>query len=1336
MGGQSCGVTDADNEQGQWLSLTEADVQLRRAFDGKYEILGELGAGTFGRVYRARRVATGQLVALKVLRRRWDSEAGDAERFRREARLCAALAHPNIVPLLDAGTTPDGTAYATFAFVPGTTLRDVLASEGALGVAETGHLMAQLLDALSCAHRVGIVHRDLKPENVMIAHTGARRNALVLDFGLGGFAAGAAALESTRLTASGDLLGTPAYAAPEQLRGEEPSPHSDHYSWGLIFLECLTGQPVIRGASMQELIQRQLSADPVAIPRWLRNHPLGRILETATAKQSGKRVVSPDQLLPILAAIAAGADAAPRTGTDVPELERRQLSVVCFRLRLDLGADTAHDVEDLDRALREAVAALTERVGHVGGLMTPVVGDRVMAVFGYPQTHEDDAKRAAGLALECALMPTMGGSMAPVALQIGIHTGIVAIRDPRHWTVPRVPELSGLTPQIACLVADGAAGGEVLVSLDTLRLLRDEFEHEPAVVRQRDNEPLTVVRLRERRRPTRVLDPGGDETPLVGRDFELQRLLDGWRQACAGRSAAVAITGEAGIGKSRLLRELHQRAAIERLLTLECAEENQGSPLRPVIDALSGIDQPLEVLLTTYGLGLADNLPLLGSLLSLPPDARYELPPLTPERRKELTLRALLRLLCRMAEREPLLLVVENLHWADPTTLELAHLVVSEIQAGAGDMRLLSVFTTRPEGIPRWSAELGFVPLQRLPPADVQRMVATRLPAGVSEEIVDQVLQRSEGVPLFVEEITRLLVDSGGGALPASRQLGAVEVPGSLRDLLNTRLDGVSRAARETAQLAAVLGREFNADLLHAVSPKDDAVIRDELEELTRAGLLLARRARRDEGFVFRHALLRDAAYDTLTKARRQSLHRRVARVLREQFAPLERTRPDILAWHCEHAGDLDGAIAYWSRAGGDSYGRAAYAEALRTFKRGLGLLAQLDPTPPRQRLEMATLIGLGSTLLATRGWAVPEVEETFARAWDLSETIGGDPPLMVIYGVWGVRITRSDRAGVDAMLPRLRQLAEHAEDPAVGQLANGCHCAAAYWRGDFATAKRYLEIDLANHGIGDPPRPAERRGGWNLETGDNGRLNSLVYATSALWAMGQIGRSLAMREEALVLAEQRREPTSLALALGFGSMVAHDCGDTVLAREWGERLMALANEQQLYFWWAPGACAVGRAQVADGEVAAGLDLIRQGLDRYRLVGVMCSYNYYLTYLVEAYLRGDHLTDAQATIDESLQLCTTLLARFHEPELLRLRGQLGVRRGDPAAAEADFRAALAMAERDQCHSYALRAATDLARLLRGRGNRHGVEAVLRPVYSRFTGEPVTADIRAANELLS
>lgn len=1297
--------------------------------DELYEILEELGRGAFGRVYRARRRSSGQVVALKVLQR--NAAADDAalvERFQRESQLSSTLHHPNIVPLFDAGSSGDDLLFAAYGFVPGTTLRALLDAEGALAVHEAVHLMAQVLDALACAHRHGIVHRDLKPENIMVTRTGARRNALVLDFGLGGFSADGPAAATAGLARPGEFLGTPGYCAPEQLRGDSTSPRSDLFSWGLVFLECLTGTAPVPGGSVGDVIHRQLGPEPVALPDWLRSHPLGRILEVATAKQAARRTLDAEQVLPVLAAIAASSDPLPEPQDGGGE-QRRQLTVVCCRLVPDGAA--AADFDELDGQLAAAGRAVRDAVHRAGGLTTSLVADRLLAVFGLPQAREDDARRA--VRLSSALVTTVPPTAPAVALSAGVHTGLVTVSDPRHWAALRLHEFAGATPARASALADRARPGDVLLSDATCRLVGDEFE--VAAV------DASAFRLGARR-PTAAAAPNSrsGEAPLVGRDLELQRLSDAWTRAAAGLGTAVAITGEAGIGKSRLLRELRRRQAIATTLTFHCAEESRGFPLRPVIEALLGQEQPIERVLDEHGLALDQYLPLFTALLALPPDPRFAPLHLTPERQKELTLRALVTLACRFAERAPLLLVVENLQWADPTTIEFARLLVQTLRAdaaAAASVAMLVVLTTRPDGVPSWgAAALEYVVLQRLPSPEVARMVsAGAATADLPAALVDEVVRRAEGVPLFVEELTRLVVAAhaaGRDAPDRWRAGAAVEIPPSLRELLTARLDHVSPASRETAQLAAVLGREFTQELLAAVSPKDPHRLREEMVELSRAGLILQRHSRRDKGFVFRHALLRDAAYEAMTRGTRQLLHRRVADVLRAQ--PMGEARPDLIAWHSEHGGDIATAVAHWTLAGTRSYQRAAYAEALSVDQHALDLVRGLEPDAATRRLEIDALVGLGSALLATRGWAVAEVEATFGRAWELSETLGGEPPMMVLYGVWGVRVTRSDRAGVEAMLPRLRTLAARSTNPSLPPFATGCLLAAAYWRGDYVAALQHLEdrafgFRLDEHGDLDPGDGS----GWNLETGDDGRLYSWMFAFSILWARGYADRARAMRDAALARTA-RREPTSLSIVLGFGAMLSHDCGDVAHARALGERLIALSEEQQLFFWWAPGACAVGRALSVEGHHDAGISLLRQALDRYRLLGVMCSYNYYLTYLAEAYLVAGRLDECLATLDESQNLCATLLARLHEPELLRLRARVAAARGEPADAEAALHRALAMAERDGSPAYGLRAAVDLATLLHARGDRAAAAAVLAPAMAAIHEGRDTTDWRAASAL--
>src|SRR5262245_25398856 len=385
------------------MSVHPHSLAVGSLLQGGYDILAEVGGGSFGWVYRARQRSTGQDVAVKILWAQADgtAESSDARgRFRREMRLCAELSHPNIVRLIDSGETPDGLLYAVFEFVRGTSLRELLAQEGKLAPRETIHLMSQVLDALSCAHARGVVHRDLKPENIMVTQTGVRRNAMVLDFGLGGLLQEAAALALPRLTATFEMMGTPCYAAPEQLRGQPTSARSDLYSWGLVFLECLTGTLATEGASGHDVIMRALGPEPVPIPAWLRSRRLGRILQVVTAKSVEKRDVTIPGLLDALGAIASDpSTSVSESHATRSTAQRRQLTVMSCRVALEATNERELDLDEQDELLHALGARLRDLTTEAGGQLTSVLGERVLAVYGHPQAREDDARRAVRAAL-------------------------------------------------------------------------------------------------------------------------------------------------------------------------------------------------------------------------------------------------------------------------------------------------------------------------------------------------------------------------------------------------------------------------------------------------------------------------------------------------------------------------------------------------------------------------------------------------------------------------------------------------------------------------------------------------------------------------------------------------------------------------------------------------------------------------------------------------------------------------------------------------------------------------------------------------------------------------
>ncbi len=1335
------------------LRVQNIALSVGSIFCGAYEVLSELGEGSFGRVYKARQLSTGQNVAIKTLRfRQGDTDAdihNQIERFRREMRLCAELSHPNLVRLIDSGETRDGILYAVFEFVPGETLRQVLTAEGKLGFSETLHLMTQVLDALSCAHAHGIVHRDLKPENIMVTKTGARRNALVLDLGLGGFAPEAQGRHLPRLTATHEIMGTPCYAAPEQLRGEPPSTRSDLYSWGLIFLECLSGELAVSGASGQEVILKQLGTDPVPIPPRLRHQRLGRVLATVTAKRVEQRDVTIEDVFETLESVAPQELQAPPAGALVEPLtdgERRQLTVVCCRLDLRSLSGEPPELEEVDQLLHAQHGRIAEHVSRNGGELASVLGDRLLLVFGYPEAREDDARRAARTALQ--LVADIERENARLAsecqlrldLRMGMHTGLVIVRAHTHGGHPAAFDVIGPTTELATRLEELAKPGEILATLETVRLLRNEIGSEPAAHYRADERAaeITVLRLTARQ-PTMGRQEAPAlvrETPLVGRAQELNQLLEGWAQTQAGKGGAVLIIGEPGIGKSRLVRELRQQVG-RGWVECRCAAENQHSPLRPIADLLQSVEEPLESLLARYG--MSEALPLFATLISRPVDGSHVPLQLSPERQKELTLNAILTLLVKMAGERPRVFVFEDLYWADPTTLELVGQLVQEV----GAARLLEaemaaplylVLTVRPEFTPPWPLQdVRLIQLARLNREEVERMIEAGLTQNqaVPRAVLDQVIERADGVPLFVEEVTRMLIESG--MLSASAALTAkgpgVAIPTTLRELLTARLDALSPGARDAIQLAAVLGREFRYELLSAVATRSEPALRHDLNELAKAGLVYRRHSRRSESYVFKHALLRDAAYESLLRLRRQRLHQRVASVLQERFPDMEKNRPETVALHLEKGAQLLAAAEYWHRAGDRAIKRAAYVEAIHQLERGLGLLQSMSGSPQRTRLELELLTTLGTGLLMTKGYAAEEVERTFAQASNLSHQLDEDIPLKVLYGIWGVQIARGDRLAVDKLVPAFQRLAARAEDPVAMLTAHAALGVNAFWRGNFTEAEEHLA-----HGRELYLTEACER--FARELGYDAGLYSHAYGMFTLWQLGYPDRAEALRCELLATAERSGNPYSLALALGFGSSLAYDRGDTAPALEMSERLSALAAEQHFYLWSADAACSRGGALLQRGDTEEAIALIQQGVGLYAAIGALPSYAYYLSYLAAAYLRAGRPSDGLAVVEEGLSLCETLVARFHEPEFLRLKGSLLALQGECAGTEECFRRALEVAQQRRALSYELRAAISLGRLLAARGNCGEARSLVGGVYERFTEGFATKDLREAQAVLA
>lgn len=1347
---------------------------LAADLQGRYEILERLGAGGAGTLYQARQAATGQLVAIKVLQLAEDLSPAVREkriaRFRREAQLCARVHHPNIVRLIDSGQTRGGAIYTVFEFAPGKDLSAVLAEEGALEPREARHLMMQLLDALAGAHALGVIHRDLKPSNVMVVPTGARRNLLVVDFGIGVLTERDP--KETKITVTQEALGTPAYAAPEQLRGLEPAPASDLYSWGLIFLESLTGERAVEGATAAEVIFKQLSADPIPIPAALAGHPLGDLLRSATAKDPAARGVTAAGLLRQLEQCdvsglhvrarpaplqrptpeQVAGPVSPTTGTVRPQLlegERRQITAVCCTLSPQAtrpadaaGPDRTDELLDLQQ---EVCIDVARRFGgHVAGSL----GDTVLFYFGYPITREENARKAAQAAL-AILREARARNEASAAesgirvdVRIGLHTGLVVARELGDPALAGLGSVMGSTPKHAVRLSGMAEPGTIMLSGDTQRLLRKQFPIEPSAVRVAEGgSTLEAYVLKEG-----AGAPLEDELPIVGRDRELQVLLERWGQARGGAGQVVLINGEPGIGKSRLARELRERLAGEAHTWLEsrCTPDGTNTALFSIADLLNQMLEPargagaagraeqLEALLSRYGFDLPEAMPIFAQLLSIPLPPRWKPLDVSPQKLPEVTRDAVLSLLFEIAEREPVVLLMEDLHWADPSTLELLGHFLSD----AASTRMFALLTARPELTPPWpSTQFSQIHLGRLQHTEVEQM-ASKITGGraLPPEVIEAVMSRTDGVPLFVEELVRALIESGvlaqeGERYSMSGPLSSVAIPASLRDLLVERLDRLGRA-KKTAQVASVIGREFTFELLRAVELLDEGAVQEDLDRLVAAELVHRKRRLKNPAYLFKHALVRDAAYESMLKRSRQQVHARIARALEEKFPEVAEGRPDLLALHWEGAGQLAQAARCLHLAGLRAMQRGAHAEAITDFNRGVGLLAQLPPVRETLLLEVQIRNSMSGSLIATRGYCAPELEQNCIRARELCDQLEKPSEMApVLYTLWVIQLASSRRAATEDYSRQLLEFVQASPDPVHALSAGFAHATTLFYRGRLAEARANFERTLKRYSPELHPTLVRHYG-------DDHGLYSYVYLQWIdLWA-GRQDAARGMMAKTLGLADSFRDPLAQALAFGFAFVVLHGLRDLDGLLELSERALAMTAKQGFWYWHSLAQCAHGWVRAHRGHHAEGIAEIEKGLSFSHLINQKLPLTYWMGLLVEAHLVAGNIPEGLKLVDEVLGMSAVNADSFNEAELLRLKGELLAARepGAPAALE-HFERAVAWAAEWGAATMELRAATSAARLLQRTGGEDRARALLSAALAKVQEGRDTVDYREARALL-
>ncbi|HTN89290.1 MAG TPA: TOMM system kinase/cyclase fusion protein [Sorangium sp.] len=1405
--------------------MSRTGIASGSVFQGRYEIVSALRESGFADVYQGRQLATGQAVAIKVMHPMRGGKPADVARrcarFHQETRFCAQLHHPNIVRLIDAGQTDEGTLYTIFEFVPGRNLAEVLAEEIAIEPREARHLMLQVLDALGCAHAQSVVHRDLKPSNIMVVSTGARRNALVLDFGIGALIAGAMEGVDAKLTPSNEILCTPAYAAPEQLLGEPVSVRSDLYAWGLVFLECLTGRPSIEGRSLQEVLFRQASSEPIPIPRALLGHPLGALLRRATRKDVAERVVTASGLLRELeacdveglsredftetaralgaprgrapaaagegpwrddvgekapldrrpretgAAPGGGAEAStlpsPATPTSVerpaaPEAtrvdgasaggldgERRPLTVVCCAFTASGPSLKNIDVEEIDDLLGEQQDVCAEIARRHRGRFAGALGDQILLHFGYPSAQEDDARRAARAALEIVadvrarsarLQATRGLSLE---VRIGLHAGLVIAGQSQGYT-----QHLGTTPQLAARLSALAAPGTVVVTDDAFRLLRSRFMFEQETSRDLSHadRPIAIYRMGQEIPPATQdrSTAGRDTEPLIGRSQELDLLLQRWSQVRQGIGQSTLVTGGPGIGKSRLTWELARRLQGEWHSCLECrcTPDRRNSALHPMIELLDRLIDPgqddapgrrlarLEALLSRRGFDLEETVPLLAALLSIPLDGRYAAPLDPPPRQKERTLNALVTMLFDMAEERPVLFMVEDLQWADPTSLEWLGMMIADVPSA----RIMALFTARPEFSPPWSTS-GMLQIQlgRLDRSHVEHMVA-RLAGGRSlpEPVLAQVVDRTDGVPLFVEELTRMVLESGalvdkGDHYALSEPISALAIPTTLRGLLMARLDRLGRA-KETARIAAALGREFSQEVLSAVSTLDGALVQEDLDRLMAADLIHRKRRLNHPTYQFKHVLIRDAAYESLSKRSRRQVHAKIARTLEARFPEIVAARPDLLAHHHAAAEQKQQAIAYAEAAAERALKRPANAddtEAVGHVTQALGWLPAIPEGRERALAELRLNSLLILALLDRRGYMPRELSASVKRCQELSDELGDSP--MTAPTLWAMFMYHhmgSHRREARLLAERLLGMARKSQD--TGQLVSSMVLLGTclFIEGKLADARQRLDGGVALY---NPP--AHREDAFLY--GTDVKVWGQFTLAQVLCLMGRPAQAFAQGQAAVAWAREIDHPNSLGMAL------LHLAGVYHYGRQRGEvaavtdSLLQLLEHHQL--WFKPHCWAMRCWTQRDVEQ------LRRHIETIRDAGQQVGLPYWLSLVAELDAeRGQH----EAAV-EQLAVCLRLAAEsgdvYYVPELYRLKALSLCGAGAEPESERCLQRSIALAREQGARMFELRSTLALCRMLVRQDRRDEARPLLGEIGSWPVEYANLPDLTEARALL-